>query len=280
MKESFQAQNNEPKKEVNFDSLKHKIKTLLKVGTASVLLSGLPDSGPKDYSFEKDFGHAYSHARTVGEKEFKYKGERYTTLSENLPGVPIKQRDNFTGNSMSKAGLAYAEFEANGAGLDESFYSTEHPYGKLFDLYRYYFGQPLENGVLSISKYSPENSKDKGTRYISINDKNFLEDVIKEYNQLKKPLNIGESAFVSGYGRPESLIQKAQEKLAKNNTTSALGNFKIGRGVDENGEYISYYDLFDYRSGQADKVIGAKSFEVYGRIYVVDDGTGKLVIKE
>ncbi len=299
MKESFQANNIEPQKEVvlddeknidnsrnkeksthKLDLIKNKIKTLLKVAVLSAALRGAPNPVMKDYSFEKNFEIAFDKAKLSGEKMFKYNGEEYYTLDKNPAGVPIKIRDDFPGNSMSKVGLTYAEFEANGAGLDDNFYSTEHPYGELFDLYRYYFGQPLEHEVLSISKHVPENSKDKDARYIAINDKGFIDDVLKEYNQLKKPLHVGESAHVSGYGRPDKLIQELQEKLAKNNTTSSLGNFKIGRGIDENGEYISYYDLFDYRSGQADRIIGAKSFEVYDRIYVQDDGTGKLVLKK
>jgi hypothetical protein len=110
----------------------------------------------------------------------------------------IQDRIDFSGNQMSKVGVAYAEFEAKAA-LTNFPDSSEVPYGNLFDLYRYYFGQPLESNILSFSKYKPGDSKDSTMQYIAINDSGFLRDILKEYHIHKDELPIGVTIQVSGY---------------------------------------------------------------------------------
>ena len=261
-----------------FDYIKDKVKKFLKIATVAVAFGALPHESNiklKDYSFEKNFNDAFDNAKNSGDQEFIWQGEKHTTLKENAVGVPIKIRDDFVPNSMSKIGLKAARLEAYMAVDDLN--DKKDPYGDLFDLYRYYFGQPLKSDILSISKYKPENSTDTNARYIAISDQNFINDVLKEYNELKTPLKIGESAHVSGYSR---------FKIVKNNTTSSIGNFKIGRGVDEEGEYISYYDVFKELSGSVengtetkDRFIGAKAYEIYDRIHVQDSDDGKKKLK-
>lgn len=175
----------------------------------------------------------------------------------------IDTRSDFSSNQMSKVGLAYAEYEAQFALGDFS----EMPYGNLFDLYRYYFGQPLESNILTFSKYQPVNSKDSTIQYIAINDSGFLQDVLKEYYLHKNELPIGETIQVSGYEK---------FKIPKNKTTSAIGGFFLGHGKDDKGEYISYYDVFDAGTGTDPNALntmqGAKGFEIYDRIYIDADG--------
>ncbi|MGV8163123.1 MAG: hypothetical protein ACP5N2_07360 [Candidatus Nanoarchaeia archaeon] len=187
-----------------------------------------------------------------------------TENTKSEVGTPIKQRADYTGSWISELGLGYAKFDAQKS-KQNIFDSKDDPYGELFDLYRYYFGMPLKSDCLSISKHKPSNSKNKNTKYIAINNKEFIEDVLKEYYSLKTPLKIGESTRVSGYYKSQ---------WPKNNTTSALGTFIIGRGFDEQEEYISYYDIFDSKTGKAqlnnqdDSNLGRKSFEIYDRIYL------------
>ena len=54
----------------------------------------------------------------------------------------------------------------------------------------------------------------------------------------------------------------------------ALRDFTVGRGRDNKGEYVSYYDLWDispYRISNKDQSFGiGKPFEVYDRIYLDD----------
>ena len=236
----------------------NKAKHLLLVALMSITLSSNKSNDFVDLSSEKKFSDAFAKAKNEGVREFKWKDKKYITVIKNIEDTPIQQRDDFIGNGMSEFGLAWAELEAN-MSLDDDLNQAEHPYDKLFDLYRYYFGQPLEHNILSVSSVGPENAKDKKARYISINDEDFIRDVLKEYNELKKPLKIGESARVSGYRK---------FMIPKNNTTSAIGNFTIGRGIDEKGEYVSYYDIFDRNEGEAEQVFGAKGYEIYGRIYL------------
>ncbi len=49
---------------------------------------------------------------------------------------------------------------------------------------------------------------------------------------------------------------------------SAMGSFKLSKGVDERGHYISYYDKWNLeRSVEGEEGLIGKSFEIYDRIY-------------
>lgn len=54
----------------------------------------------------------------------------------------------------------------------------------------------------------------------------------------------------------------------------SLGKFTIGKGVDNNGEYVSYYDKWDlspFHIGKKDQSLGiGKPIEIYDRIYLDD----------
>ncbi len=181
--------------------------------------------------------------------------------SESVDSIPIKTRDDFSGNKVSGLGAGYAKLEAQKTFFDFS----SVPYGKLFDLYRYYFGQPLESEILYYSKHKPTGAEDNDKKYVEIRDKGFIADIVKEFNLIKDKLPIGKTVAVSGYVNGE-------DEIPKNKTTSAMGHFRIGHGADEKGEYISYYDIFDVDPGEnspfMNSLYGGKGFEIYGRIYL------------
>jgi hypothetical protein len=116
---------------------------------------------------------------------------------------------------------------------------------------------------LSKSKYAPSNAKYNLDNYISINDDEFIEKILLKGIELN--LQDNETVPFSGYA------------IFNTPTGATTGNFRIGKGSDERGEYFSYYDLFDIgRGDEKSKTFGtAKPFEVYDRIYIKDYGDGQ-----
>ena len=247
---------------------------------------------------------------------------RYSTTMKNLPGERIKERDDFSGNFFSKKANEVAGGNPNrdrffGENLilgmishgDRSIVNREDDYKEMYDLYRYYFGQPLKENILSKSKYHPSNAKNNFDNYIAINDDEFINQIILKGIELN--IQDNETVPFSGYAkfntptgatriaptpdkvgkpyeykRPDGKIirgiygetrEQQDETFKKYYKTNALGNFRIGKGSDERGEYFSYYDLFDVgRGNEKSKTFGtAKPFEVYDRIYIKDYGDGQ-----
>jgi hypothetical protein len=148
------------------------------------------------------------------------------------------------------------------------------------DWARYYAGYPLTGkGVgalegdsprtydLQYSNYAPSNAKNKDAKYVANKDPEFVNQILKYYNENYK----GEPLHPSYTVNP-----KKRGDTKTYNTFGDLGNFKIDSGQDENGKYVSYYDVWNYgRHDNPDVTkkewLGAvKPYEVYDRIYLDD----------
>lgn len=174
-------------------------------------------------------------------------------INNEIYKVPIKERNDFTGGILS--GIA-----SGGRRSDA--------YGSLGDLYRYYGGIPLKNNTLYYSKYKPTLSKDKNANYIAIKDDKFINEVKSNYNRVfnegklikGQEFKINDNTYsVSGYGA--------------GNNSEAIGKYFISKGKDDNGDYISYYDVFDANQPSeglnfGEKLGVVKPFEIYDRIYL------------
>lgn len=184
--------------------------------------------------------------------------------------IPIKEREDFKGNFLSYQGSGHKRRDA---------------WGSLGDLYRYYGGDKLENEVLYHSKYKPSTAKNPNAEYISIKDSNFMSSIIEEANRVfvdKKLHPISDETInnntmgISGY----------MSKYRNSGNLGAIGRFFVSKGKDNDGEYISYYDVFDTNSGQqkgralSEKIGATKPFELYDRIYVDQDSTGRYIPRE
>jgi hypothetical protein len=278
--------------------------------------------GVTDYTDRGSFDNAYATAKQAGKKEFMWNNERKTVIDKNIPGKRIRQRDDFTGNFLSKKANEVAGGNPDrdkffGENLvmgitshaSRSIVNREEDYKEMYDLYRYYFGQPLKENVISKSKYAPNNAKNNLDNYISINDDEFIKQIIQKgielniqnnttvpfsgYAKYNAPAGATRTApspdkvgHPYEYKRPDGKIIKGvygitkeqeNEAFKKHYKTHALGNFRIGKGTDERGEYFSYYDLFDIaRGNEKNNTYGtAKPFEVYDRVYVRDYGDGQ-----
>lgn len=129
-------------------------------------------------------------------------------------------------------------------------------------------------GALSVSDYRPSSSTDNDSVYLR--SKATEEEIIDMY-------------FSRGQENVYWLNERLKESDGKFHAMagSVLGNYTLSRGEDENGTYISYYDIWDLNPtdnipGLRDVVDGAQSLvgvnapEVYGRIYVDTDDEGNI----
>lgn len=190
-----------------------------------------------------------------------------TGASKNIYSEPLKYRiDGFKGNFLRGIASGGKRREAH---------------GKLGDLYRYYAGDPLMHNVLFPSKYKPTNSKNPNASYISIQDPTFINTVLENANRVFIDKNFNTE------GRKDNIINDSTVSIngyEANNNTSAIGRFFISKGNDDIGDYISYYDVFDSKqpgeSELGEKLGAVKSFEIYDRIYVDKDSSGKYVQKK
>lgn len=114
-----------------------------------------------------------------------------------------------------------------------------------------------EHNSLPVSEYKPTTAKNpNATYYRSYETENDIIEAIQKEGDMDKNLE----ELKSKYGR-------------------VLGNFKISKGEDENGKYISYYDVWDLNPYKGKSEIldtattvgqylaGVTPAEAYGRIY-------------
>jgi hypothetical protein len=253
--------------------------------------------GVEDYTDKyPDKNKAFAAARKAGEKEYLYKGVRYPTTLKSLPGERIKERDDFKGGLFS--------YSASGGNRADSYGDNA-----IGDAYRYYGGLPLKSNELGISKYKPTSSTNPDARYVSIHNEQFLKDIEtyssiafddnkrKEFNdkrfaKMKKSRpDLSEADYEKIV--PFKYVYDKQGKIIPNtytfptgsgttgdkNSSRGLGNMFISKGKDDEGDYISYYDVFNKNTGKVTKETGegwaTKPYEIYDRIYFKDYGDGK-----
>ena len=158
-------------------------------------------------------------------------------------------------------------------------------------------GQPQKHNTVTKSKYKPTESKDSNAEYYSskFTEKEIKSDLIKALEAAQaeagKEGKVNVEQVISSIVTPT----ESEKKLygTETNVSGTLGQFKIDKGVDEKGHYISYYDIWDLNpipesgvdfidtgvgkvASYLTKKAGLKSPEIYGRIYY-DPKTGKFI---
>lgn len=185
--------------------------------------------------------------------------------SKNLPGQIISERDGVESNWLGKSAVAL---------------KLDNPgFGKESDLYRYYSGQPLKNNVLSVGTYRPSNSKDPNAKYVAINDPDFQQQVVDNYNRASSgKLNVsGKGQMDEEQTGPNTYNVSGYRQLG----SKALGHYTVSKGKDDKGDYISYYDKFNMTPGKQfgkdwiEGTLGLEPFEIYDRIHL--DSNGKPI---
>ena len=176
-------------------------------------------------------------------------------------GKPIKTRSDFKGNFITKL--------------------VPGQWGRHGDLSRYYFGQDTKDDALEFSRYKPSRSYDTNARYIAIRKPEFKDHIIDAY--FHHPEFFIDDTHYNGYNYTHYSGAKPVGSGGKYEyNLSGLGKFILTRGMDSNGDYISYYDIWDtehnpgekdqnkFENNKTEHFGAAKPFEVYDRIYLDD----------
>ena len=119
------------------------------------------------------------------------------------------------------------------------------------DLLNLYMGQPQKHNTIEESLYKPTKSKNPDATYYT--SKQTEKSLIKMLQR-------------NGWNDFDTL----------KNFGGVLGQFKVDKGEDEKGKYISYYDVWDVEpldnvlSKDMQSKFGVNAPEIYGRIYIDD----------
>jgi hypothetical protein len=240
--------------------------------------------GVTDYTDKfPDKDKAFTAARKAGEKEYLYKGVRYTTDYAGTPQQQLKET-GITDNQLYKTNafqerlynnlvpVGYTNMESrvwDAVVKNEKDKQKDIPNNvskERQDAYNFYMGKPQKNNTFNVSKYTPSTSKEKNTVYYSLNNENFLNDILDQVDNKGNFLDYSQitSSNQPVYGNPDI------KKKVMGSYENVMGNFTLSKGNDDKGNYISYYDKWDIAP-----LDFGKPFEIYDRIYVKDYGDGK-----
>ncbi|MBI4437724.1 hypothetical protein HY631_02120 [Candidatus Uhrbacteria bacterium] len=150
------------------------------------------------------------------------------------------------------------------------------------DAFRLFLGMPQKNDTFGVSEYQPQGSDD--LYYYRING--FIETLAEEYpDSYSKPIKVmvqDIEATVSDRERrwqDDDLYVYEPHPHDKRSVIASgdkiMGHFTLSLGRDEKGEYVSYYDRWDFgQPGEKGEGLMAlteglvgKPFEIYDRVY-------------
>lgn len=204
------------------------------------------DNGVSSLKQIRDAYNLYANGSNLAHKK---SGEEE---GENQDLNYIQQRDDFKGNFITKL--------------------VPRQWGRHGDLSRYYFGQPTQDNALVYSQFKPSKSNNSSAKYIAIALPKFKDYIVDAYFQHPE-------YFVDDKHYNGNLYSSFANKNPKLNNydLNNLGTFTLGKGRDERGDYLSYYDIWDTDTSkqsnpdlQKEYLGAAKPFEVYDRIYLDD----------
>lgn len=141
------------------------------------------------------------------------------------------------------------------------------------DAWAFYLKQKEKSDYLTPSKYKPSISKDPNAKYYNVDPE--LEQAIfnsfKDKVSLNKIMPVDEFDLNVRYTEEELTgIPHTNVGLKDRNATGSkarmLGRFSVSKGHDEKGDYLSYYDTYDFPKIIQNRVKG-EPFNIYGRVY-------------
>ena len=254
--------------------------------------------GLNDMSNEKDFNSAYAKSRKSGDKEFLYNGGRYNTNYKGTPEQQLKEtgildeqlgvnkvvRDKIYKNvtpynsimppiMQGVKGLITTDknrdinvdnpLPITYKGKPEDFrklpseeqarYKEEAKphFKRADDAWALYTGNPQRFNTFEVSNHKPSTSTDPKANYLSVS---------KSYPEIVD--------FVKKEG---TTLKQGESKQVQEPSNLVFRNFKISKGKDEKGEYISYYDKWNLNPSLEFPIPEqGKPFEIYDRIYLND----------
>ena len=269
----------------------------------------------KDYTKSGDFNTAFRDAKKAGEEEFIWNNKRYSTksnLSEEAQmksyGITDEQRkltpsgsDRFLYEPIKKASENISKINT-GWGYDipiknlalaslgkNSLLPLTQGQGLDWKKNKVYFEEGLPTSMFADYSDSPDSPGAKEQDALRL----YLG--LPQRYQSFKPSKYKKGAFeIVGYNKKLSKIMPSDEYIKtfghwsfpggpneefaiKPYADLVMGKHTVKKGKDEKGEYIEYYDKFDFDTyglvgDIADRL--NKPFEIYGRKYYKDYGDG------
>jgi hypothetical protein len=250
---------------------------------------GLPNAGmPQDVLANMWLGRAerLESLNSIYEQEMKETSEALQNMEKELGNHRIGPDGNLTLAARERQNEIYERMDQKYKELaHEKAFSTKTrgPHqimGQREDAWRLYLGLRQEQGTFEISNHKPAVGHDD-KYYFAI--KGFWEEFARwtrsldqEYvEQLKS--NLGEEELKSlleeeGMKREIMVLSHLKNKkmILIDRDTHIMGNYTMGLGSDEHGEYIYYYDKWDLASKFAGNPITkgvGKAYEIYDRLY-------------
>jgi hypothetical protein len=126
------------------------------------------------------------------------------------------------------------------------------------EAWRKTLGGQAPSDVVVDAEYSPSVSSDKNAKYYKLNDINRKETLDNILDLLEEQ---EADRAVAGHGQGVELNSWDVDPLVYHT---------VSKGQDDRGNYVSYYDIFDFNNSLANKIlefIGGKPVEFYDRIY-------------
>lgn len=153
------------------------------------------------------------------------------------------------------------------------------------EAFRQYLGLNTKPAFITPAIYRPTKAKDPNAKYYKV-DKLLEQDLFDSFHdKVKLGETMGTDEFQVVHNIPylkwladQGLyneennsyhLTKTDQKLKRSEYQSrarVLGNFTVSHGKDDKGEYLSYYDTYDFPN-LIQKQMQGTPYEVYGRIY-------------
>jgi len=252
--------------------------------------------GLNDYS-KTPFATAFKTAKTAEDSEFLWNGRRYNTKSNLSPtqtmkryGITDEQRAGkniitdrayrtvqpYYRNNSSEGYRQFIkgetripeseraiEYDGRGNELDDDFGLYKKDYEPVEDACALYTGNPQKFNSFELSDYKPTKSTDPNAQYFKLK---ALEQYLPE---LKEYLTTSESVRKLKPG--DKMVVNGREFFGSNRLNLLFRNFTIGKGKDEKGDYVYYYDKFNLNpSAEFPMPEQGKPVEIYDRYYLND----------
>lgn len=130
-----------------------------------------------------------------------------------------------------------------------------------------YYGLDYNKDIVTESPYKPSDAKDKNAVYYTLKG--------KESEVSRKGLKDKYENFEKFYNNFKGGKRVGASEVGGSGILSQFGKFKMSSGEDENGKYVSFYDIWDIDPPMLkDRGIDLNKlnypFEVYDRIYEKD----------
>lgn len=152
---------------------------------------------------------------------------------------------------------------------------------ELLDAWRFYLGIPQESGTFKVSEFRPAHATEDKYYYSMPGwldkftkreeelqkDRKPIEVIVKTIEHSLK-VNPGEYEFDHPHHSAGDLFAMRAPGESVILGDDVMASFRLSKGHDERGEYISYYDKWDFGPTiEGETGLFGKPFEIYDRIY-------------